>query len=42
MTIQCDHTYIAISDMQSVCARCSDVLTIGDGKCFRCGIEVKP
>lgn len=37
MTTECEHTYIPVSSLQSVCARCSHVLTAGNGRCFRCG-----
>lgn len=31
-----EHAYVPVSERQSICARCHDVLTIGDGLCFRC------
>ncbi len=36
MTTQCEHTFQTINELQSICVRCDYILTIGDGKCFRC------
>ena len=36
----CEHTFQSINDMQSICVRCDYVLTIGDGKCFRCQVPM--